>query len=306
MPPPLCMASAPWPGLVLAFLVLNMGVVTGAQTGTMEDEGGLLDVRTFSLECMENDSCEVEKPSHLIEYFSADWCEPCVQVGEQLRNLNDEGAVVLQHHSSPQDATFLAASKLKYDHEFRLLFFPSIVVNGDHLLTGSRQALDLNTVMENTTPAWSGLDSLHLENNTLVWNASVEGTVSVWMLAPTPHQTSGTVHPTVAYNRVVAEAGNGTLVLNGSEIRNNTTFVVLLEQTGRRNLTVASLAPTGPVEVSDAQEANTTPPSAIAASTLAMLVGTMLVLSLLPALVMHRQLSKRTEGHWTKVNDGDE
>ena len=39
---------------------------------------------------------------------------------------------------------FCLDSKLKYDQDFRLLFYPSIVVDGKHLLTGSRQALDLS------------------------------------------------------------------------------------------------------------------------------------------------------------------
>ena len=146
MPPPLCMASSPRPALVMILLLLSVGVATGEQAETSSDEGQLLDVRVFSQECLNNASCEPTKPPHIVEYFSADWCEPCVQVGDQLSNLSSEEAIVLQHHSSSQDATFLSASKLKYDHEFRLLFYPSIVVDGQNLLTGSRQALDLSLI----------------------------------------------------------------------------------------------------------------------------------------------------------------
>lgn len=298
------MASSSWPVLVLVLLALNTGVAAGTQSDTSTEEGELLDVRVFSLECLENTSCEPTKPPHLIEYFSADWCEPCVQVGEQLSNLSSDEAVVLQHHSSPQDATYLSDSKLKYDHEFRLLFYPSIVVDGEHLLTGSRQALDLNSVMENETPTWSGLESLRLENSTLVWNTSNTGTVSVWMLAPTAHQTSGKIHTAVAYQLAAVNAAEGSLALNEEQIRENSSFVVLLEQPGRRSLTVASLAPTGLVDVSDGQEVATTPIGAYFDRDFAMVVGLVLVLSLAPAFVIHRELM--TGGREQKVPTTDE
>ena len=230
------MGSLPRPVFVVVLLLLSVGVATGEQAETSSDEGQLLDVRVFSLECLTNASCEPTKPPHIVEYFSADWCEPCVQVGDQLSNLSSEEAIVLQHHSSSQDATFLSASKLKYDHEFRLLFYPSIVVDGQNLLTGSRQALDLNSVMENSTPAWSGLESLRMENATLSWDASLNGTVSVWMLAPTSHQLSGKIHPAVAYEHVAVEAVEGSITLDEEGLRENTSFVVLLEQPWSSNV----------------------------------------------------------------------
>ena len=306
MPPPPCMASPSWPALVLVVLVLNTGVATGVQANTSTEEGALLDVRVFSLECLENGSCEPTQPPHLIEYFSADWCEPCVQVGEQLSNVSSDEAVVLQHHSSPQDATYLPGSKLKYDRDFRLLFYPSIVVDGKHLLTGSRQALDLSNVMENETPTWSGLESLRLENSTLVWNASNTGIVSVWMLAPTAHQTSGKIHPSVAYEHVAVNATEGSLALDEKQIRKNSSFVVLLEQPGRRNLTVASLAPTGLVDVSDGQEVATTPISTMFDRDFALVVGMVLVLSLAPAFVIHRELMTGSREQKVSMNDEEE
>ena len=300
------MASQPRSVLVVAFLLLTVGVATGAQTDTSTDEGQLLDARVFSLECLQNASCEPTKPPHIVEYFSADWCEPCVQVGDQLSNLSSEEAIVLQHHPSSQDATFLAASKLKYDHEFRLLFYPSIVVDGEHLLTGSRQALDVNSVMENSTPAWSGLQSLQVENSTLSWDTSVQGTVSVWMLAPTPHQSSGKIHPAVAYEHVTVEAVEGAITLDEDLLRENTSFVVLLEQPGRRTLNVASLAPTGAVDVSDGREVATTPLPGWFDEDLAMVVGLVLVLSLAPAFVIHRELMTGGREQKASVRDQEE
>ena len=290
----------------MILLLLKVGVATGAQTDTSTDEGQLLDVRVFSQECLNNASCEPTKPPHIVEYFSADWCEPCVQVGDQLSNLSSEEAIVLQHHPSSQDATFLPASKLKYDHEFRLLFYPSIVVDGQNLLTGSRQALDLNSVMENSTPSWSGLETLRVENATLSWDASLNGTVSVWMLAPTPHQLSGKIHPAVAYEHVAVEAVEGSITLDEEGLRENTSFVVLLEQPGRRTLTVASLAPTGPVDVSDGREVATTTLTGWFNADFAMVVGLVLVLSLAPAFVIHRELMTGSREQKAPMGDQEE
>ena len=300
------MASSPRPALVMILLLLNVGVATGAQTDTSTDEGQLLDVRVFSQECLNNASCEPTKPPHIVEYFSADWCEPCVQVGDQLSNLSSEEAIVLQHHPSSQDATFLPESKLKYDHEFRLLFYPSIVVDGQNLLTGSRQALDLNSVMENSTPSWSGLETLRVENATLSWDASLNGTVSVWMLAPTPHQLSGKIHPAVAYEHVAVEAVEGSITLDEEGLRENTSFVVLLEQPGRRTLTVASLAPTGSVDVSDGREVATTTLTGWFNADFAMVVGLVLVLSLAPAFVIHRELMTGSREQKAPMGDQEE
>ena len=300
------MGSLPRPVFVVVLLLLSVGVATGEQADTSSDEGQLLDVRVFSLECLTNASCEPTKPPHIVEYFSADWCEPCVQVGDQLSNLSSEEAIVLQHHSSSQDATFLSASKLKYDHEFRLLFYPSIVVDGQNLLTGSRQALDLNSVMENSTPAWSGLESLRVENTTLSWDASLNGTVSVWMLAPTSHQLSGKIHPAVAYEHVAVEAVEGSITLDEEGLRENTSFVVLLEQPGRRTLTVASLAPTGPVDVSDGREVATTTLTGWFNADFAMVVGLVLVLSLAPAFVIHRELMTGSREQKAPMGDQEE
>ena len=300
------MGSLPRPVFVVVLLLLSVGVATGEQADTSTDEGQLLDVRVFSQECLNNASCEPTKPPHIVEYFSADWCEPCVQVGDQLSNLSSEEAIVLQHHSSSQDATFLSASKLKYDHEFRLLFYPSIVVDGQNLLTGSRQALDLNSVMENSTPSWSGLESLRMENATLSWDASLNGTVSVWMLAPTSHQLSGKIHPAVAYEHVAVEAVEGSITLDEEGLRENTSFVVLLEQPGRRTLTVASLAPTGSVDVSDGREVATTTLTGWFDADFAMVVGLVLVLSLAPAFVIHRELMTGSREQKAPMGDQEE
>ena len=96
MPPPLFMGSQPWPVLLTAVLLLSL-VPASAQPNQEEaNAGALLDVMVLSASCLSNESCEADRPAHLIEYFSADWCEPCQQVSEQLRMLTEIGLAELK------------------------------------------------------------------------------------------------------------------------------------------------------------------------------------------------------------------
>ena len=102
------MGSGPWPLIVVVVLLVSLAPVNGAQAEEGTANGATLDVAVLTATCMENETCEAHRPLHLVEYFSADWCEPCHQVSDQLQNLTDETTVVLQHHPSPQDATFFS------------------------------------------------------------------------------------------------------------------------------------------------------------------------------------------------------
>ncbi len=251
-----------------------------------------MDVAFMSTDCLENATCEAHRPAHLIEYFSADWCEPCVQVGESLDALASNQTVVLQHHPSPQDLSFFSDSKQRNDADYRLLFFPSIVLDGTHLFTGTRQSMDLVSTMENETNSWQGLENVSFSNNTLRWNASISGTVVVWALTPTPHEVSGKVHRSVAYERFAMNASAGELVVNASALASNTSMVILLEQEGVRNLTVASLAPTGAMDLIDNTVGTTSGPTAESEIYLPALVSAFLVFMLLPAIITHLRLTR--------------
>lgn len=306
MPPPLFMGSQPWPVLLTAALLLSL--VPASAQSTQEDAnpdaGALLDVMVLSTSCLNNESCEAHRPAHLIEYFSADWCEPCLQVSDQLRTSSDPSVVVLQHHPSPQDTTFLSDSKLRNDVDYRLMFYPSLVVDGTHLLTGTRQAMDLNLTLENQSNEWSGLEQVQLVNGTLQWNASINGTLAAWLVAPVPHETTGELHPSVAYRRLSAPADAGELMLSADSWMDNTSVVVLLEREGVRALNVASLAPTGSLDPNDGGE-DLPERQRENEGTLALLVGLALVLALLPAMVSHVRLL-RTKGDVAMHENGSE
>ncbi|MEE2973972.1 MAG: hypothetical protein VX831_01885 [Candidatus Thermoplasmatota archaeon] len=298
------MGSQPWPVLLTAVLLISLVPASAQPTQEEANAGALLDVMVLSASCLSNESCEAHRPAHLIEYFSADWCEPCQQVSDQLRVYSDPSVVILQHHPSPQDTTFLSDSKLRNDVDYRLMFYPSLVVDGSHLLTGTRQAMDLNLTLENQSNEWSGLEQVRLINGTLQWNASINGTLAAWLVAPVPHETTGELHPSVAYRRLSASADAGELMLSADSWVDNTSVVVLLEREGVRALNVASLAPTGSLDPNDGgqdlperQRENR--------GTLPLLVGLALVLALLPAVVSHVRLL-RTKGDVAILENGSE
>ncbi|HII26963.1 MAG TPA: hypothetical protein HA353_00970 [Candidatus Poseidonia sp.] len=306
MPPPLSMGSIRWP-LFMAFVVMvSLFPVNDVQAEDTTPSGATLDVAVLTAACLENSTCEAQRPTHLVEYFSADWCEPCLQVSDQLQNLTSEDVVVLQHHPSTQDATFLSSSKLRNDLDYRLLFYPSLVVDGTALLTGTRQAMDLESVMENITTSWTGLDNLTLENETLRWDTSDNGTVAVWLVAPAAHETANRTHPSVAYGLLTGNATDGELTIERGDFKANTSLIVLLERSGPRTLNVASLAPTGALAFdgeADDFDGGDDPGSE---AFLPALIGVFFIVLLLPALVIHRNLVKQPRQTTTTEKGSEE
>ena len=65
-------------------------------------EGYVADVVVIDLNCEENQTC-VSRPSHIVEYFGADWCDECPKVEEQLRNMTDDSVITVSHRPSTSD-----------------------------------------------------------------------------------------------------------------------------------------------------------------------------------------------------------
>ena len=289
------MGSQRWKAMAALIVLMMFSSTTLAETGqdglAEGNDGSLLDVRIVSASCFMNASCTISQPVHLVEYFSADWCEPCEEVSAQLQTLDANRTTVLQHHASPADETFLSASKIRFEQEYRLLFIPSLVVDGTHLFTGTRQAMDVNTVLNNTTEPNTSLDSLSVSGHSLSWNDGLGGEIRVWYAEPPPHTERDAVHPSLARTMLQVNASAGTLSVESIDIMNEGFFVVMLEQPGVKPLTVASLAPTGSMDLSE-NEATTLPSDSTTAPPGALILVVMLalVLMVLPALGMHRSL----------------
>jgi hypothetical protein len=288
------MASAAVRAVMMLSILLAFPAGVVGQDATTEadtsDTGALLDVRVISSECLQNTSCVPTQPSHLIEYFSADWCEPCLQVSSQLANQSGSH-VMLQHHASPADETFLSDSKLRFDQTFRLVFIPSLVLDGTQLLTGTRQALDLPSVLENNSPEWSGLESLNYSEGQLTWSPNPDAHLRVWVAQPTPHTQADTIHTNLARAAVFTNASYGQLNLSNLSVEDGMFLVVMLERAGTHALNAASLAPTGLIDIGlGNDEAGSQSEPTLRADHLVLVVTAFLLLMLLPAIAMHRTL----------------
>ena len=240
--------------LVVFLLVALSSTVSGnlqAEEVATEENGATLDVLVINDECLVQTDCDPFRPSHLVEYFGADWCEPCKVLDQDLDDLVENDTFVMRHHPSPQDLTYNSVSNLRFNALYRLLFLPSLIHNGDGLLTGTSQAQDLGEVMSNSTTVFEGLTNTSYSNGTLSWNTTEQGTVTVWRLDAVAHETEPYNHS----NMVIAalhfnatdEQGNITDLVE----MNGTGFVVMLEREGVRNLTVKSGTPAAGLDLNE-------------------------------------------------------
>ena len=154
--------------------------------------------------------------------------------------------------------------------------------------------MDLNFTLENSTANWYGLESMSVENGTLVWNASAGNVLRIWYIEPTPHESENRIHPHLVRTSWELNSSVSSYNLSQFETVKNGSFAVMLERPGVRNLTVSSDAPTGRVEVdginndvgSEEQRRNPAWLAGVTAGGLAIL--------LFPALLMHRRLMNKS------------
>ena len=282
--------------MLLVALIMTTQIPPTTSTSTVEEEfAGLFDVVIFDASCIHSsEACDAQRISHLVEYYGADWCEPCERIENEINMLNRSDTFVLQHHPSAVDESFLSASKLRFEYEHRLLFIPSIVIDGQGLLTGSSQGLELSSALSIRETNFSGLSDVSLSGGNLSWTASRGDSVSVWMTEATPHPTRNRTHPTLATGMMQFNATDE--VANISALRSETggKIVVLLEKTGVYRLVTDSENPTGGMDVYDGNttgfETKNDRPSP---GTQAAVWTVVLIVSLLPAMYMRWSISKQ-------------
>ncbi len=148
-----------------------------------EHEGGWIqDVIIIEL-CDDNETCDVSRPSSIVEYFGSDSCEPCGPVEEQLNERNEDSVFIISHHPSPTDDFWLPESRTRFQQTYGLWGYPDLIIDGHYLLAGKSQANELENVISNSTSNWSGIQTIDIdrENSTLSVTHNVEnGTIDVW------------------------------------------------------------------------------------------------------------------------------
>ena len=198
--------------LLLPITIAN----TSSENGEVIDDGDIIAVQYIDYSCYQQSlECQATESEHIVEYFGADWCEPCQLVEDNLAMMNRTDTVILQHHASVEDYTYLNYSNLRYDAKFRLLFIPSLVIDGNGLLTGSSQSFDLNqSLNDNTGLLNDSLSDVVLKNGILSWNHSDGQKLTIWRLDPTQHESRNFTHQYLASDSV-------TIDLNDSNSSNH-------------------------------------------------------------------------------------
>ena len=225
---------------ILILLVL-IPTSTGHGTESDDEAASIHDVKTFDIQCaLTNETCIASSTTHLIEYFSADWCEPCDLVSAELNALNRTDVTVIQHHPSPMDLHFLSDSKFRFETTYGFWGVPDLVLNGEGLLTGPSQSQELGLVLDNFSREWSGFTSISLNNGTLSWISDDGDEVHVWITENGAHEINNQDQINVVHHHMAIGSENQTLDISNFINENTTNIVVTLESPGRFELRSAS------------------------------------------------------------------
>ena len=254
----------------------------------------VLDVYFLDLPCDDNSTCELSRPSHLVEYFGADWCEPCESLESLLSALNFDDIALIQHHPSVLDQSFLNSSKDVFDRKYRLLFIPSLVINSHSLLTGSAQGAELNQSLMDTKSEFAGISDILIDNGILYWNTSTNSNLTIWRLEQTAHEYDNRTLPHLAVERITIS--NTVRQQNISHFLNNQDgrlVFMLQDDNFPKSLQSISTGPTGDKTMSELGGQDGLFFAHDGGYDLAIGVFVILFLTLLPALVWFRNLQKQ-------------
>ena len=116
----------------------------------------------------EQEVCDADVSLRVVEYFGADWCEPCRPVEAMLDGLDRPDVLVIRHAPSPQDPGFSNLSYQRFEAHYGLISLPAIVIDGYAVLTGETMTLRLDEALNATEES-----RLELTENTTAWTSSV-------------------------------------------------------------------------------------------------------------------------------------
>ena len=276
----------------------------------------MYDVKTFEVYCaLTNETCIANETAHFIEYFSADWCEPCALVSEELESLNRSDTTIVQHHPSPADLHFYSESNIRLYETYGFWGVPDVVLNGEGLLVGPSQSNELEATLDNFTREWNGFLELTLANGTLSWQADDGHVVHVWITKNRPHEYTYADQPLVvtnhAYANVTDQVFNYTNDTNQTEEtyhiynssmnisdlldENVTSIVVTLETPGRIPLSRASSLSSQGYDLVDEGPNDFVPTDSKSGSEsdLAIAVFGFMLAAIIPAFIMYIQTARK-------------
>lgn len=254
--------------------------------------GHTIDVMIIDSECLDEQLCHAWRPLHLIEYYGADWCEPCLDVELSLENIDTTKYAVIQHHPSVLDSSYLNFSNQRYETDFRLIFIPSIVIDGEGLLTGTKQANELNQNLPNNQTEFIGINELSITNSILSWNTTTNHTLKVWKTESTPHEFDNRNLSNLAVDYIELNHDQSQLDLTNWLDNWTGRLIFTMESNGIRMLNSLSKSPTGDIDLNDDEETVPIFSKTDDSPMLAIMVFIALFAALLPALIMWKSLQK--------------
>ena len=257
------------------------------------DSSDILDVFVIDLPCNINAICEPSRPEHMIEYFGADWCEPCESLELLLDTLDFEKIALIQHHPSVLDQSYLNYSKNKFDNTYRLLFIPSLVINSNSLLTGVTQGMELNQSLTQMDNNFSGIDNLSISNGMVYWNTTTNYNLTIWKLESVKHELDNRTLPYLAVDKMVipnsSREQNISMWLNDSTSR----LIFVLQEDRVQPLQSLSTSPTGEKDLNDESNEDYDLLAYDGGYDIALITFIGLFLCLMPALIWFRKLQKQ-------------
>ena len=217
-----------------------------------------------------------------------------MEVEQEISNIDSNRSVIIQHHPSTSDNTFFSQSKMKFENQYRLLFIPSLVINGESLLTGSSQALEISQVLQQQNRTYSGISDINYQNGTLFWNASEGYNLNIWMLEDTMHEFENYSHPNLATSLLSFHSGNKSANISEWLEDWDGRLVFMLEDIGSAELTSASTQPTGNFNFNQEEykQNDTEEDATLNPKILAIITGLIMFTILLPGLIMFQGLRK--------------
>ena len=206
----------------------------------------------------EETNCEADPALRVVEYFGADWCEPCRPVEAMLDGLDRSDVLVVRHAPSPQDGEFSNRSYQRFEGHYGLISLPAIVIDGHAVLTGETMTLRLEEALNDTAE-----NRTNLTGNTTTWTSPVH-----------------------APNRSGALDANVSSTLHGSI--NGTWTVVLHDPSPLRPLQAALQAP-------DTSEPEITEP--LSAGEITLLTAALVVLCAPATVMLWRSMTSNQPMH---------
>ena len=254
-----------------------------------------IDVMVVDLNCANSTDCQAYRPNHLVEYYGADWCEPCEPLELILESIDGRDVALIQHHPSITDQTYLNYSKHRFENQYRLLFIPSLVINNIGLLTGSGQGQELSQALVSMTTNFSGIDDFAFSNGIIYWNTSTEHNLTVWKIEPTMHEFDNRTLDNLAVDMKIINNHQRSEDLSMWITNSTTRLIIILQDDGLHQLQSLSSNPTGEKDFSEREPMFGDLLLHDGSYNLALITFIALLISLLPALISFRKLQKQVE-----------